>query len=102
MNAATLLNRIAALGLTLDQARVLCALTRQGQTIAQLRGQCPGISHTVVDGMRERYLVRTKVSREYLYRLGRDGLQAAKLIFDDETAPAAAPTTPDSPPLPFV
>jgi len=102
MNAAAMLNRISSLGLTLDQARVIVSLTRQGLSVAQIRGQCPGLTHSVIDHMRERFLVRTKVGREYLYRLGPDGLQVAKLLFAEETQPAAPSPVPDSPPLPFV
>lgn len=95
-----LLNKLAALKLTRDQGRVILTLTERGKTIREIRSENPRLSVESVTTMHNTYLKRQKVSKAYVYRLTERGLNAARLLFDEETAPQVN-HAPDSPPLPF-
>lgn len=100
MNSHKLLNKLAALKLSRDQGRVLLTLVERGKTIKEIRGENPRLSVEAITNMHNSYLKRQKVSKAYIYRLTERGLNAARLLFDEETAPQVN-HAPDSPPLPF-
>jgi hypothetical protein len=100
MNAHQLLHKLAARGVTRDQARVLISLSTRGKTIHELQKENPHLSRDVVEHMHGPYLKRVKLSRSYIYRLTEAGMNTVKMIFDEETTPEVN-HLPDSPPLPF-
>ena len=100
MNAHTLLNRLAKLDVTRNQARVLMSLSTRGKTIPELAEENPDLPPDCAPRMLKNGLLkRTKQGRSFLYRLTEDGFNVARLIFEAETETETT-STPDSPELP--